>query len=192
MIHYVVGDATDPQVPGNRIIAHVCNDTGGWGRGFVLSLSKRWPEPELAYRRWHQEGAEMLLIPGHSGEKVGIEMKLGATIYVRVAYRGNPPDFEDETFVANMVAQRGILPDTDGTPPIRYDALETCLKDVKKMIDRPGPLKGATVHMPRIGCGLAGGKWSEVEPIIERSLTGVEVYVYDFNTGDARTVPWTK
>jgi hypothetical protein len=35
--------------------------------------------------------------------------------------------------------------------------------------------------MPRIGCGLAGGQWSEIEPIIERTLlaAGVEVYVYD-------------
>ena len=36
--------------------------------------------------------------------------------------------------------------------------------------------------MPRIGCGLAGGKWEEIEPIIERTLAtaGVEVTVYDF------------
>ncbi|MDR6488204.1 O-acetyl-ADP-ribose deacetylase (regulator of RNase III) [Chryseobacterium vietnamense] len=38
------------------------------------------------------------------------------------------------------------------------------------------------IHMPRIGCGLAGGKWEEIEPIIERALLkkDVEVYVYDF------------
>jgi hypothetical protein len=46
--------------------------------------------------------------------------------------------------------------------------------------------------MPRFGCGLAGGKWSEIEPIIERALPDVDVYVYDFDTKDARTVPWTK
>jgi O-acetyl-ADP-ribose deacetylase (regulator of RNase III) len=36
--------------------------------------------------------------------------------------------------------------------------------------------------MPRIGCGLAGGSWEEIEPIIKRTLTdqGVEVVVYDF------------
>ena len=34
---------------------------------------------------------------------------------------------------------------------------------------------------PRIGCDRAGGKWTEVEAIIERTLCarGVEVYVYD-------------
>jgi hypothetical protein len=31
--------------------------------------------------------------------------------------------------------------------------------------------------MPRIGCGLAGGKWEQMEPIITRSLVdcGIEV-----------------
>ena len=40
----------------------------------------------------------------------------------------------------------------------------------------------ASVHMPRIGCGLAGGKWEAIEPIITDELTsqGIEVSVYDF------------
>ena len=35
--------------------------------------------------------------------------------------------------------------------------------------------------MPRIGCGLAGGKWEEIEPIIIRQLCekDIAVYVYD-------------
>jgi hypothetical protein len=37
---------------------------------------------------------------------------------------------------------------------------------------------GATIHMPRIGCGLAGGRWDEVELIINEVCT-VDVYVYD-------------
>ena len=41
---------------------------------------------------------------------------------------------------------------------------------------------GASVHMPRIGCGLAGGEWSQIEPLIDKTLiaAGVNVYVYDF------------
>jgi hypothetical protein len=33
--------------------------------------------------------------------------------------------------------------------------------------------------MPRIGCGLAGGKWEEIAKIIQQTLT-VDVYIYDF------------
>jgi O-acetyl-ADP-ribose deacetylase (regulator of RNase III) len=46
-ISYLQGDATSPQAKGNKIIAHICNDLGRWGKGFVLAISKRWPEPEL-------------------------------------------------------------------------------------------------------------------------------------------------
>ena len=53
-----------------------------------------------------------------------------------------------------------------GQPPIRYDALRTCLAKVaRKALET-----NASVHMPRIGCGLAGGKWEAVEPIMGRSL----------------------
>jgi hypothetical protein len=36
--------------------------------------------------------------------------------------------------------------------------------------------------MPRIGCGLAGGKWEKIEAIIDRTLlaAGIGVTVYDF------------
>ncbi|WP_345105109.1 hypothetical protein [Streptomyces drozdowiczii] len=42
---------------------------------------------------------------------------------------------------------------------------------------------GALVHMPRIGCGLAGGTWSRIEPLIESRLTGrgLSVSVCDFD-----------
>lgn len=46
---FVRGDATNPQAKGPKVIAHICNDRGAWGKGFVLAISKRWPEPEAAY-----------------------------------------------------------------------------------------------------------------------------------------------
>src|SRR5947209_4653384 len=138
-IKYVKGDATQPQARGNRIIAHVCNDLGGWGKGFVLAVSKRWPGPEAAYRAWHR---------GRSKNDFG----LGAVQLVQV---------EPYIRVANMVAQRGMKTGSNG-PPIRYDALRACLE--KLAFEAKG--LGASVHMPRIGCGLAGGRWEQVEPII--------------------------
>jgi hypothetical protein len=35
--------------------------------------------------------------------------------------------------------------------------------------------------MPRIGCGLAGGKWETIEPILIKKLIekGIKVTVYD-------------
>ncbi len=54
-INYVIGDATAPGIEGQKIIVHVCNDIGAWGKGFVMAISNRWPEPESQYRKWHKE-----------------------------------------------------------------------------------------------------------------------------------------
>ncbi|WP_394297035.1 macro domain-containing protein [Nocardiopsis valliformis] len=75
-----------------------------------------------------------------------------------------------------MVAQNGVRHGSGG-PPIRYEALATCLG----LLAGQAHELGATVHMPRIGCGLAGGSWSRVQPLIEEHLLdrGVRVTVYD-------------
>ncbi len=40
----------------------------------------------------------------------------------------------------------------------------------------------ASIHMPRIDCGLAGGKWEKIEPIIEDTVlkADIDVFVYDY------------
>jgi hypothetical protein len=58
-ISYVIGDATEVDGRGPVVIAHVCNGSGGWGKGFVLAISCRWPEPEAAYRRWMKSGGNL-------------------------------------------------------------------------------------------------------------------------------------
>ncbi|MFB6821281.1 macro domain-containing protein [Streptomyces virginiae] len=153
-LRIIAGDATNPQAKGPKIIAHICNDLGGWGKGFVLALSRRWPEPEREYRRWHRERA-------------GNDFALGAVQLIRV---------RADIWVANMVAQRGMRTGSGG-PPIRYEALERCLDSVAEH----ALTHKASVHMPRIGCGLAGGKWERVEPIVNKTLgvRDVPTTVYD-------------
>ena len=81
---------------------------------------------------------------------------------------------EPDIFVANMIAQHGTRANTLGVPPVRYDALTQALESVNKV----AVTIGATLHMPRIGCGLAGGEWDEVEAVIKDVVT-VDVTVYD-------------
>lgn len=168
MIHYLKGDATSPQAPGNAIIVHVCNDIGAWGAGFVLALSKRWPEPEASYREWAKEENDPnldLLAPSKRPE-----FKLGSVQFVGV---------ETNILVANLIGQHNVRRKPDDPTPVRYHAIRKGLARVREV----AILKGASVHMPRIGCGLAGGIWEEVEDLILTELVsqGVEVYVYDFN-----------
>ncbi len=79
-------------------------------------------------------------------------------------------------YVANMVAQHGTI-GRNNPHPLDYEALRKCLRTV----GTGALLMGASVHMPRIGCGLAGGTWNRVEPLIVEHLCdrGVPVTVYD-------------
>jgi O-acetyl-ADP-ribose deacetylase (regulator of RNase III) len=170
VITYLEGDATCPQVGGPKIIAHVCNDAGGWGKGFVLAISARWTAPEACYRRWYKlrkaEGSELRrATPGAVVSTTG-DFQLGEVQLVQVL-----PD----TYVANMIAQAGTRTGSKG-PPIRYPAVQASLAKVAAFASS----LHASVHMPRIGCGLAGGKWERIEPLIEEALGGHRVLVYDF------------
>jgi O-acetyl-ADP-ribose deacetylase (regulator of RNase III) len=147
-IKYVKGDATQPIGEGNKIIVHVCNDIGAWGAGFVLAISKKWKQPEIAYHLMKDKS-------------------LGKVDFIRV---------ENDIMIANMIAQKGIGRDPEGNPPINYGALRITLNEV----NRQAYMTGSSIHMPRIGCGLAGGDWNKVEEII-KDVMSVPVTVYDFN-----------
>ncbi|MEU6393658.1 macro domain-containing protein [Streptomyces sp. NPDC046939] len=156
-IRYTTGDAAAPPGAGTRIIAHVCNDIGAWGRGFVRALSERWPEPEAAYRAWYRDRA-------------GNDFRLGAVQLVPV---------NEGLWVANMIGQHGIRR-AGGQPPVRYNAIDEALGALAECTIQ----LGASVHMPRIGCGLAGGRWEEIEPLLDKHLCarGIDVTVYDLPT----------
>jgi O-acetyl-ADP-ribose deacetylase (regulator of RNase III) len=72
-----------------------------------------------------------------------------------------------------MIAQRGF---SGPKPWVKYDALEKCLR----MVAAEAKQIGAIIAMPRIGCGIAGGNWTEVEPLILQECDGVQVNVYDW------------
>jgi O-acetyl-ADP-ribose deacetylase (regulator of RNase III) len=154
MITYHKGDATDPVGSGQKYVIHICNDSGGWGRGFVLAISNKWKEPEKAYREWYKEKYSHSC--GH--------FKLGSIQLVKVS---------QDIAVINMIAQEGY--GSGNRPPIHYDALEQCLEKVfvsAKVCE-------ASIHGPRFGTGLAGGSWTRIEPIIERTMRELSVTIYD-------------
>ena len=152
-IHYTKGDATQPFGDGKKLIVHICNDIGGWGKGFVVAISRRWKAPEMEYRKW---------------AKSNENFKLGGVQFVEV---------EPNLAVANMIAQAGIYK-RNGIPPIRYEALRETLTKVAEYCQ----INNYAAHMPRIGAGLAGGDWKVIEQIIEETLieNNIPVTVYDY------------
>jgi len=151
-IRYIKGDATSPQGAGPKVIAHIVNSIGKWGKGFVMAVSHRGPETREKYLEWYKN-------------RPANDFQLGAVQLLQV---------EPTIWVANMVGQEGIKTGSKG-PPIRYEAIKACLVQLRGRLPT-----GASVHMPRIGCGLAGGKWELIEPLIAEALSGVAVTVYDF------------
>ncbi|AVD99305.1 hypothetical protein SEA_BILLNYE_128 [Streptomyces phage BillNye] len=157
MVTYVKGDATKPQGDGKKIIAHVCNDEGLWGSGFVLAVNKLSPLPRMLYLQEHKfwtEEAGFTFTP------------LGVTQLVTVA---------ENLMVCNMVAQHRTIRHVE--KPICYKSLEAALNELAGRARD----EEATVHMPRIGAGLARGNWEVIESIVNRTLTlqDVDVTVYD-------------
>lgn len=155
-IKFVRGDATNPIGDGRKYLMHICNDVGGWGKGFVLALSKKWSQPEQKYRQWFKEY-----------DYCGIPFKLGNVQFVNV---------ENDIVVCNMIAQQGFF-QYGKMPPIRYDALFNCLQKVGMEVSKDGEM---TVHCPRIGTGLAGGKWDYIEKLIKETISSknIPVIVY--------------
>lgn len=158
-INYIKGDATQPQGDGEKIIVHGCNNIGAWGAGFVMALSKRWKEPEAAYRAQQN-------------------YNLGDYELVRV---------EKDIHICNLISQEGTKSRVSqgGVPPVRYAAIEHGLKRLARSLavvnsELHTPV---SVHMPMIGAGLAGGNWKIIERIIEVTLcdAGIPVTVYQFD-----------
>ncbi|EPN8585442.1 macro domain-containing protein [Listeria monocytogenes] len=131
-------------------------DVGFYGKQYKIFVIKNlnWEEPEKAYRKWYKDKNDF---------------KLGEVQLIQVT---------DYISICNMIGQKGTKTGSKGAP-IRYEAVESCLEKLSEIAKE----QQASIHMPRIGCGLAGGKWEIIEPIIRKTLIAndIEVYIYDFD-----------
>jgi O-acetyl-ADP-ribose deacetylase (regulator of RNase III) len=156
-IQYLRGDATAPRGDGSKIIVQVVNDKAiVWGRGFAAAVRKRWPHAQKDFTRW--------VLTSHSEFRAG---------QVRIVTVEGPLE------LASLVAQHGYGPSL--FPRIQYSALEECLVKVAAHAKQAN----ASVHMPRIGCGEAGGSWDIVSELIDETLcrNNIPVTVYDLPVG---------
>lgn len=152
-IEFLLGDVLSPRGRGRKIIAHVVSDsTPNWGgRGIAIAIKKKWPAAQDAFRWWF----------GDSRKR-----PLGEVHFCEV---------EEDLEVATMICQRGYGPSE--TPRVRYAAIEKALG----LVAAKAQANDASIHMPRIGCGQAGGSWMLVEELVNSILTtgNLRVTVYD-------------
>lgn len=138
------GSATSPKPTREHgiIIAHLCNNVGKWGAGFVLAVNDVSKAPFYAYKALCNEFDD--------------EVQLGTTQFVEA---------RPNLFVANMIAQRGVDRDAvaDGCL-VDYASFAECLQTV---FPRAIGMQ-CHVHIPSgIGSGLAGGDQQIIHDLIE-------------------------
>ena len=153
--------------PGFIMVPHVCNDQGAWGAGFVLALSKWWPEAEAQYRRWSKAWKPTIF-------------RMGMTALVENV---------QGVYIANMVAQ-----ELGGVKPLRYAALGSCMFQAAEKMNairfygEHDPTNTVAVDYtfkiwcPKFGSGLAGGNWSHIEEMIVETWVetfGCDVTVFE-------------
>lgn len=155
-VEYLIGDATEPVGTGERVILQIVNNrTSTWSpMGFAGAIKKKWPQTQGQFHSWAADKANLALGRNHR-----VEVAPGL-------------------HVISMVAQAGFGPST--VPRLRYEALRDCLRAVANFAKE----RNASVHMPRIGVGQAGGSWSVIRDLIHEEIgwKGLKVFVYDLAT----------
>ena len=148
-IEYVKGDLFATEI---QTIAHGCNAQGVMGSGVAKIIKERYPDAFKRYRNQY--------------EKQGV-LKLGDIIVVPCEYNG------EKKIIVNAITQE--LFGRDGRRFVSYDAVSESMSKINHMFEVYGI---SEIAMPKIGAGLANGKWEILERIIETELTNVKPFVY--------------
>jgi len=159
----VRGDATNPRGTGGRILAFIVNDkTPRWGAGFGLAVRKKWEEVQQDFISWTESHRQQFVLGNIHLSQISAGLK-----------------------AATLIAQHGY--GDSAKPRLRYGALSECLEKLAIAANEAE----ASVHMPMIGSGYAGGNWPIILEMIEQSLCkrGIDVTVYEWSRSQPKRQP---
>lgn len=153
MIYYHENFDVIKNVKSNAIIAHGVNCLGVMGAGIALQIKKTYPNVYNTYARWVKQNE-------------GQQDLLGTCAPV-------PTNTEDQLYIANCFTQRGTG-FANGKPPATLQAIRESLEQAASFAYN----LQYDIWMPKIGCGLGGLVWEDVEKIVEEIS---EEYSVDFH-----------
>lgn len=131
------------------IIAHQVNCKGVMGAGVARAIKNKYPEVYWDYKKYSPK-------------------ELGQIQPVQAGLFG-------EKIVVNLFAQEGYGKDKRYTD---YEALKACFLKLKEYTEEVFTKK-PTIAMPYgIGCGLAGGDWEKVYPMIEEVFAEFDIELW--------------
>jgi len=148
MPNYYNGDITLIDFPTNALnfIPQVCNNIGKYGAGLSGALSAKWPKIEQSFSQW---------VIGE-GKGCSGPYELGHIQMVSVT---------PSLAIVNMIAQKGVRARYN-PKPLQYKQLEMCLIRLFANLSQiscrfaDGHIK---IWCPKIGAGLAGGDWDNIQ-----------------------------
>ena len=128
------------------VLIHGCNCYCAMGAGIAKQIAKEFPEAEHVDKQTVR----------------GDLSKLGSYTTIAYAITNTANQFQS-LHIVNGYTQNNY---GRGLVNVDYDAIRTLFKAIKR------DFSGLRIGYPLIGCGLAGGDWSIVEPIINEELEG--------------------
>ena len=131
-----------------NVIIHGCNCFCNFGAGIAKQIRNTFPEAFDADKK----------------TKVGNKDKLGTISYAEVI-RGSKG-----ITIVNAYTQFAF---GGGRVNADYDAIDSCFQQIRDQFAG----RNLAIGYPLIGCGLAGGDWSIVRPIIDENLKGLDHYL---------------
>lgn len=158
MVRIVEGNLLDSN---SDIIAHQVNCMGVMGRGVAGQIRSRYPHVYEEYRNFCVHYRPLYRDQG--------DTPLGKVQYLPLHSEVGGP----KRYIANLFGQFGY--GSDGHRYTDYLALRSCLNALHRFARK----MEMSVALPYgIGCGLGGGDWSEVFPIIQEELGSLDVTIY--------------
>ena len=137
------------------IIAHGCNCYCTFGSGIAKQIKETFPE---AYEADLETDA-------------GDVSKLGTHSWAYCKKEGR----EGSIRVVNLYTQFKYGRDKRY---VDYEALFNCLQQLRGHAHLQSQFQRPKVGIPKIGCGLAGGRWPIVRAMIEEVFDKEDIYVY--------------
>lgn len=149
IVKYEVGDLIKYAKSGYCNIAHGCNCFNTMGAGIAKQIKKEFPS---AYTE-------------DCKTERGDETKLG--IFSHSFNR------DYEIYIFNLYTQYHFK----GYNNINYQALENAFNCLNKFCIEQ-QITDEILGIPKIGAGLAGGNWNEIEPIINETTPNLNIIVF--------------
>lgn len=174
MIQYIKSDLISElksqvkqTIMNNFLTIHGCNCFCTFGAGFALQLKKAFPE---VYNK------DLLTKKGDInklGQYTFFELNNKITIinaYTQYGFGSNK-----KTMAYNILPQLKIL---DKQFPTEQQFVYGALINILLLLNKNYPEDKYDYRIPKIGSGLAGGKWNIIEPIFLKLNPNRNIYIY--------------